>query len=107
MQMTRLPFRLSFKHVLVALAGAGLFVLAGHFAASQLIETQRMRQLRELNDTALRRAELVADYGETSLDEIARRFVGDCNSSTLQMLRLQVYERSNLKDVRFSTPTAR
>jgi sensor c-di-GMP phosphodiesterase-like protein len=104
MQMTRLPFRLSFKHVLVALAGAGLFVLAGHFAASQLIETQRMRQLRELNDTALRRAELVADYGETSLDEIARRFVGDCNSSALQMLRLQVYERSNLKDVRILNP---
>jgi sensor c-di-GMP phosphodiesterase-like protein len=98
--MTRLPFRLSFKHVLLALACAGMFVLAGHFAASELIEMQRMRQLRELNDTALRRAELLADYGETSLDEIARRVVGDCNSSALQVLRLQVYQRSNLKDVR-------
>jgi sensor c-di-GMP phosphodiesterase-like protein len=98
--MTRLPFRLSFRHVLLALACAGVFLLAGHFAASQLIEMQRMRQLRELNDTALRRAELVADYGETSLDEIARRNVGDCSSSALQVLRLQVYQRSNLKDVR-------
>ena len=98
--MTRFPFRLSFKHVLLALACAGVFVLAGHFAASQLIEMQRMRQLRELNDTALRRAELIADYGETSLDEIASRMVGDCSSSALQVLRLQVYQRSNLKDVR-------
>ncbi len=98
--MTRFPVRLNFKHVLLALACAGVFVLAGHFAASQLIEMQRMRQLHELNDTALRRAELLADYGETSLDEIARRIVGDCNSSALQMLRLQVYQRSNLKDVR-------
>ena len=98
--MTRLPFRLSFKHISLALACAGVFVLAGHFAASQLIATQRMRQLRELNDTALRRAELVADYGEAGLDEIARRIVGDCNSSALQVLRLQVYQRSNFKDVR-------
>lgn len=102
--MTRLPFQLSIRHVLLALACAGVFVLAGHFAASQLIEAQRMRQLRELNDTALRRAELVADYGETSLDEIAKRIVGDCNSSALQVLRLQVYQRSNLKDVRIISP---
>jgi c-di-GMP phosphodiesterase len=59
-----------------------------------------MRQLRDLNDTALRRAELIADYGESSLDEIASRMVGDCSSSALQVLRLQVYQRSNLKDVR-------
>ena len=85
---------------MLALACAGVFVLAGHFAASQLINAQRMRQLRELNDTALRRAEIVADYGQTSLDEIAKRVVGDCNSSALQVLRLQVYQRSNLKDVR-------
>jgi len=98
--MTGFPFRLSFRHVLLALACAGVFVLAGHFAASQLIEMQRMRQLHELNDTALRRAELIADYGETSLDEIASRMVGDCSSSALQVLRLQVYQRSNLKDVR-------
>jgi c-di-GMP phosphodiesterase len=102
--MTRLPFQVSIRHVLLALACAGVFVLAGHFAASQLIATQRMRQLRELNDTALRRAELVADYGETSLDEIAKRIVGDCNSSALQVLRLQVYQRSNLKDVRIINP---
>jgi c-di-GMP phosphodiesterase len=98
--MTRLPFRLSFRHILLALFCAGVFVLAGHFAASQLIEMQRMRQLRDLNDTALRRAELIADYGESSLDEIAGRMVGDCSSSALQVLRLQVYQRSNLKDVR-------
>ncbi len=98
--MTRFPFRLSFRHVLLALFCAGVFVLAGHFAASQLIEMQRMRQLRELNDTALRRAELIADYGEASLDEIASRMAGDCSSSALQVLRLQVYQRSNLKDVR-------
>lgn len=98
--MARFPFRLSFRHVVLALACAGVFVLAGHLAASQLIEMQRMRQLHELNDTALRRAELVADYGQTSLDEISKRIVGDCNSSALQVLRLQVYQRSNLKDVR-------
>src|SRR5262249_28591787 len=85
-------------------ACAGVFVLAGHFAASQLIETQRMRQLRELNDTALRRAEQVADYGAAGLDEIARRIVGDCSSSALQVLRLQVYQRSSLKDVRIINP---
>ena len=98
--MARFPFRLSFRHVLLALASAGVFVLAGHLAASQLIEMQRMRQLRELNDTALRRAELVAEYGEKSLEEISKRIVGDCNSAALQVLRLQVYQRSNLKDVR-------
>jgi len=98
--MARFSFRLSFKHVMLALACAGVFMLAGHLAASQLIEMQRMRQLRELNDTALRRAELVAEYGEKSLDEISKRIVGDCNSAALQVLRLQVYQRSNLKDVR-------
>src|SRR5438477_8276442 len=93
-------FRLQPRHFALAIAGAALFVVLGHFATIEMIDAQRMRRLQELSETALHRAELVADYGQTSLDEVARRVGGGCSSSSLQELRLQVYRHSNLKDIR-------
>src|SRR5579864_7998512 len=98
--MKRFPVRLSPMHASLAATSALAFVLLGHFAANALIDTQRARQLHELNETALRRAEIVADYGKASLEALSKRVNGECNSSALQLLRLQVYQRSNLKDVR-------
>jgi sensor c-di-GMP phosphodiesterase-like protein len=99
-RLKRFPVRLSPMHASLAAACALVFVLLGHFAAEALIDAQRVRQLRELNELALRRAELVVDYGQTNLDEIVMHVRGDCQPSSLQLLRLQVYQRSNLKDVR-------
>jgi sensor c-di-GMP phosphodiesterase-like protein len=98
--MNWFPVRLRLKHALLAVACATVFVLFGHFAAEELIDAQRMRQLHELNETALRRAEIIADHGEADLEAIGKQVKGECNSSALQLLRLQVYQRSNLKDVR-------
>jgi sensor c-di-GMP phosphodiesterase-like protein len=98
--MTRFPVRLSPLHAVLAAACAFVFVALGHFAATALIDAQRVRQLHDLNETALRRAEIVADYGKASLEAVGKRVNGECNSSALQLLRLQVYQRSNLKDVR-------
>jgi sensor c-di-GMP phosphodiesterase-like protein len=88
------------KHISFAVACAAGAMLLGHFAATELIESQRARHLSELNEIALRRAETVVDYGRANLDEMAKYVSGDCDSSALQTLRLQVYQRSTVKDVR-------
>lgn len=92
--------RPNLKHVSVIAACVAGFVLLGHFAATKLIDTQRARQLHNLNDIALRRAETVVDNGRTALDEMAGYLTAGCDPSVLQALRLQVYQRSSIKDVR-------
>ncbi len=76
------------------------FVTGGHFAAKAVIEGQQSRQLEELTDVALRRSEVAVDFGAAALDELARRGPLSCDPASLQAVRLQVYQRSGVKDIR-------
>jgi sensor c-di-GMP phosphodiesterase-like protein len=76
------------------------FVTGGHFAAKAVIEGQQSRQLEELTDVALRRSEVAVDFGAAALDELARRGPLNCDPASLQAVRLQVYQRSGVKDIR-------
>src|ERR1700694_2064411 len=76
------------------------FVTGGHFAAKAVIEGQQSRQLEELTDVALRRSEVAVDFGAAALDELARRGPLNCDPASLQAVRLQVYHRSGVKDIR-------
>jgi c-di-GMP phosphodiesterase len=76
------------------------FVAGGHFAARALIEGQQSRQLEELADVALRRSEVAVDFGTATLDELARRGPVSCDPASLQAVRLQVYQRAAVKDIR-------
>jgi sensor c-di-GMP phosphodiesterase-like protein len=76
------------------------FVTGGHFAARAVIEAQQTRQLVELTDVALRRAETAVDFGAATLDELARHGPLNCDPASLQAVRLQVYQRSTVKDIR-------
>ena len=76
------------------------FATAGHFAAKAVNEGQQSRQLEELTDVALRRSEVAVDFGAATLDELARRGPLNCDPAALQAVRLQVYQRSAVKDIR-------
>jgi c-di-GMP phosphodiesterase len=85
-----------------ALAAACLisFVCGGHFAATALIDKQRSKQLQELTDVALRRSEVSVDVGAETLDQVAKRGPMNCDPASLQTVRLEVYQRSTVKDIR-------
>ena len=76
------------------------FLTAGHFAAKAVIEGHQSRQLQELADVALRRAEVAVNFGAATLDELARKGTLNCDPGTLQAVRLHVYQRSTVKDIR-------
>jgi sensor c-di-GMP phosphodiesterase-like protein len=77
-----------------------VFMTGGHFAAKAVIEGQQSRQLEELTDVALRRSEVAVDFGAATLDELAKRGPLNCDPASLQAVRLQVYQRSAVKDIR-------
>src|SRR3979409_2770002 len=77
-----------------------VFATGGHFAAKAVIEGQQSRELEELTDVALRRSEVAVDFGAATLDELARRGPLSCDPASLQAVRLQVYQRSGVKDIR-------
>lgn len=84
---------------MVAIAVAA-FLIAGHFAANAVIRGQQQRQLSELTEVALRRAEVAIDFGTATLDELTKRAVLNCDPASLQAVRLQVYQRFAVKDIR-------
>ena len=90
----------NFASLSIAAASAIIFVIGGHFAADALIDEQRSKQLRDLSDVALRRSEIAVDYGADTLDELARRGPISCDASALQAVRLHVYQRGTVKDIR-------
>jgi sensor c-di-GMP phosphodiesterase-like protein len=57
--------------------------------------------LQELTDVALRRAEVAVDFGAGTVRDIADRGPMNCDANALQAARLQVYQRSTVKDIRF------
>jgi sensor c-di-GMP phosphodiesterase-like protein len=77
-----------------------VFVCGGHFAATAVLGKQRIKQLRELADVALRRTEVAIDSGAATLDEVARHGPMNCDPAALQAIRLQVYQHSAVKDIR-------
>jgi sensor c-di-GMP phosphodiesterase-like protein len=77
-----------------------VFTTGGHFAARAVIEGHQSRQLEELTDVALRRSEVAVDFGAATLDELVKRGPLNCDPASLQAVRLQVYQRSAVKDIR-------
>jgi len=86
----------------LAMLAASLVVFSagGHFAARAVIDRQQSRQLEELTEVALRRSEVAVDFGAATLDELAKRGALNCNPDSLQAVRLQIYQRPAVKDIR-------
>jgi sensor c-di-GMP phosphodiesterase-like protein len=84
----------------LVLASTIAFGLAGHLAATSFIQHQQTRQLDELTEIVLRRSEFAVDFAAASLDELAGRKLIGCDGASLQAIRLHVYQRSAVKDVR-------
>ena len=91
---------LSVTHVATLAASLVSFLAAGHFAAKAVIQGQQQRQLEELADVALRRAEVAVNFGAATLDELAKKGALNCEPGTLQAVRLHVYQRAAVKDIR-------
>src|SRR5262245_57826546 len=87
-------------HVAMFAASVVSFLAAGHFAAKAVIEGHQNRQLEELADVALRRAEVAVNFGAATLDELAGKGTLNCDPGTLQAVRLHVYQRAAVKDIR-------
>jgi sensor c-di-GMP phosphodiesterase-like protein len=85
-------------------ASVAVFIAGAHLAASALIDTLRTKQIRELSEVALRRSEVAVDYGIVTLNELLKRGSNNCNTSALQAVRLLVYRRSAVKDIRIVSP---
>jgi sensor c-di-GMP phosphodiesterase-like protein len=81
-------------------AGVAAFAIGGHFFTTTVIDKQRSKQLEELANIALRRSEVAVDFGVATLDDVTRRGPMNCDSASLQAVRLQVYQRSAVKDIR-------
>jgi sensor c-di-GMP phosphodiesterase-like protein len=82
------------------LASIAAFVTGGHFAATALIGEQHARQLEELSKLALRRSESAVADGLSLLGDIARKGPLGCDPASLQGVRLSIYQRGSIKDVR-------
>src|SRR6476661_4134943 len=98
------PARPKLSLAALVLAGTAAFALAGHFAATRFIHDQQARQLDELTEVVLRRSEFAVDFAAASLDDLAGRGLASCDPVSLQAVRLHVYQRSAVKDVRIVNP---
>ena len=87
-------------YVCVVVATIGTFVAGSLVASNVLFDAQRTRQIEELAETALRRAEVSVDFGAATLDELIERGPMACDAVALQTVRLHVYQRGNVKDIR-------
>jgi sensor c-di-GMP phosphodiesterase-like protein len=83
-------------------ASLAAFATGGHFAATAFMDGQQSKQLKDLTDIALRRSEVAVDFAAASLDELARGGPLSCDPASLQTIRLQVYQRSAVKDIRLA-----
>jgi sensor c-di-GMP phosphodiesterase-like protein len=94
------PGRPNLSLTALVLASTLVFGLAGHLAATTFIHHQQARHLDELTEVVLRRSEFAVDFAAASLDELAGRGLANCSAASLQAIRLHVYQRSAVKDVR-------
>lgn len=86
--------------VLLLLGSVGGFLAGGEIAAGYLIDSQRERQLEELGQVALRRAESAVEYGVDTLRELTGNSNLGCDGGAMQAVRLHVYQRGAVKDIR-------
>jgi sensor c-di-GMP phosphodiesterase-like protein len=92
--------RPSLSSIATVIASVAVFAAGGHFVAQAIIEGLQAQRLQELTEIALRRSEVAVDFAAASVDEIAMNGKLDCEPTSLQQFRLQVYQRSAVKDVR-------
>ena len=95
--------RPSLLHVSLMAASVFVFTAGAHLAATALIDALRTKQMQELNEVALRRSETAADFGIVTLNELLKRGSINCSTPALQAVRLTVYQRSAVKDIRVVT----
>lgn len=88
--------------ILLVVASVGVFAAGGHLTATSLIENQRARQLDDLVQLALRRSEASLEFAAATLEDIGRQGPMDCGAASLQQLRLNVYQRGPVKDIRIA-----
>jgi sensor c-di-GMP phosphodiesterase-like protein len=86
--------------ILLFAGSVAAFLAGGQIAADYLIGSQRGKQLEELGGVALRRSENAVEYGVKSLREIAAGGNVGCDDGALQAVRLHVYQRGAVKDIR-------
>lgn len=86
----------------VAALSVVVFVVGAHLAATALIDLQRGRQMQEINEVAMRRAEVAIDHGLATLDDLAQQTAISCADETLQAVRLHVYQHWAVKDIRIA-----
>jgi sensor c-di-GMP phosphodiesterase-like protein len=86
----------------LALVGlsTGLFVGAAKVGGAAFVDAQNRRQLNDLAQLVLRRAELEVDFAVVALSELAEKGIADCSPASLAVMRQQVYEKSTIKDIR-------
>ncbi len=87
------------RYSLVALS-VGVFVGAAQLVVDALIDAQNRKQLRELSNLIVRRAEISVDYAFLTLGELVEKGTAGCDAAALGELRRQVYRRSTIKDIR-------
>jgi c-di-GMP phosphodiesterase len=87
-------------YISVVATSVGVFTAGAHLAANALIDAQRLKQLHELNEVALRRSEVAVDHGIATLNQLVKRGPMTCNAVALQAVRLLVYQRGAVKDIR-------
>ncbi len=78
----------------------GLFLGAAKIGGAAFVGAQNSRQLDDLAQLVLRRAELEVDFALVALSELAQKGVADCSPASLAVMRRQVYEKSTIKDIR-------
>jgi sensor c-di-GMP phosphodiesterase-like protein len=92
------------RYSLVALSVGG-FVGAAQIVIDTLIDSQNRKQLRELSNLIVHRAEISVDYAFLTLGELVEKGVAGCDAAGLGELRRQVYRRSTVKDIRIVDQT--
>lgn len=92
--------RIHLTKIAMVAASIVAFGIGGHFMVATFIDRQQSKQLQELANIALRRSELAIDFGVATLDDVLKRGPMGCDSAALQAVRLQVYQRSAVKDIR-------
>ena len=95
-------YRRRFAVVGLALVGlsTGAFLGAAEIGGAAFVDAQNARQLTDLSQLVLRRAELEVDFAVMALSELAERGIDDCSWASLAAMRRQVYANSTIKDIR-------
>ena len=87
-------------HASLIAAAVLFFLIGGHFAATAVLDAQRLRQLKLVNELALRTSEAAAAFGAATLAELQTSRAISCDTAAMQAVRLHVYQRGAIKDIR-------